>query len=122
MSLLQQFSKYIKDNNLFSPKDKLLLAVSGGVDSVVLCELCKQAGFDFTIVHKYQGSLFQSKQVNRIKINWFQKRISLRIIPVLMWLLGMEIMHRINMIYENLLSSILYQLIILYVSRLVCMK
>jgi len=33
------------------PKDKLLLAVSGGVDSVVLCELCKQAGYDFTIAH-----------------------------------------------------------------------
>jgi tRNA(Ile)-lysidine synthase len=29
----------------------LLLAVSGGVDSVVLCELCKQAGYDFTIAH-----------------------------------------------------------------------
>ncbi|MGB5006476.1 MAG: ATP-binding protein, partial [Ferruginibacter sp.] len=32
-------------------KDKLLLAVSGGVDSVVLCELCKQAGYDFIIAH-----------------------------------------------------------------------
>src|SRR5688572_12370104 len=31
--------------------DKLLLAVSGGVDSVVLCELCKQAGYDFEIAH-----------------------------------------------------------------------
>ncbi len=51
MSLLQRFNKFIKDNNLFSPKDKLLPAVSGGVDSVVLCELCKQAGFHFTIAH-----------------------------------------------------------------------
>ena len=41
----------IKKENLFSPKDKLLLAVSGGVDSVVLCELCKQAGYDFIIAH-----------------------------------------------------------------------
>ena len=29
----------------------MLLAVSGGIDSVVLCELCKQAGYDFIIVH-----------------------------------------------------------------------
>jgi len=51
MNLIQQFKNYIKQQNLFSSKDKLLLAVSGGVDSVVLCELCKQAGFDFIIAH-----------------------------------------------------------------------
>ena len=51
MSLLQKFIEFIKNENLFLPKDKLLLAVSGGVDSVVLCELCKQAGFDFAIAH-----------------------------------------------------------------------
>ena len=51
MNLLQRYQEFIKKENLFSPKDKLLLAVSGGIDSVVLCELCKQAGYDFTIVH-----------------------------------------------------------------------
>lgn len=51
MELLQHFNEYIKSNNLFSAKDKLLLAVSGGVDSVVLCELCNQAGYDFIIAH-----------------------------------------------------------------------
>ena len=51
MNLPERFRKFITANNLFSPKDKLLLAVSGGVDSVVLCELCKQAGYDFTIAH-----------------------------------------------------------------------
>src|SRR5204863_4649337 len=51
MQLLQKFKEYIKTNHLFSPKDKLLLAVSGGIDSVVLCELCKQANYYFEIVH-----------------------------------------------------------------------
>ena len=51
MSLLPRFIKYIEALHLFSPKDKLLLAVSGGIDSVVLCELCKQADFNFTIAH-----------------------------------------------------------------------
>ena len=51
MSLVVQFQNSIKQQHLFSPKDKLILAVSGGVDSVVLCELCKQAGYDFIIAH-----------------------------------------------------------------------
>ena len=51
MDFLKQFQQLIKQQNLFQPKDKLLLAVSGGVDSVVLCELCNQAGYHFTIAH-----------------------------------------------------------------------
>ncbi|OSZ80014.1 tRNA lysidine(34) synthetase TilS [Chitinophagaceae bacterium IBVUCB2] len=51
MDLLVNFKNIIKQQHLFSPKDKLLLAVSGGVDSVVLCELCKQGGYDFSIAH-----------------------------------------------------------------------
>ena len=51
MNLLQRYQQFIKEQNLFSPKDKLILAVSGGIDSVVLCELCKQAGYDFIIAH-----------------------------------------------------------------------
>jgi len=51
MNLLEKFKEYIKQQNLFQQKDKLLLAVSGGVDSVVLCELCNQAGYDFIIAH-----------------------------------------------------------------------
>lgn len=51
MHLLQKFTTFIKKENLFQQKDTLLLAVSGGVDSVVLCELCKQAGYNFIIAH-----------------------------------------------------------------------
>ena len=51
MKLIEAFINHISKNNLFSPKDKLIIAVSGGVDSVVLCELCKQAGYVFSIAH-----------------------------------------------------------------------
>jgi tRNA(Ile)-lysidine synthase len=51
MSLLSQFQEYIRRENFFSTKDTLLLAVSGGVDSVVLCELCFHAGYQFVIAH-----------------------------------------------------------------------
>lgn len=51
MRLLEKFKGNIKSQQLFSANDHLLLAVSGGIDSVVLCELCKQAGYSFTIAH-----------------------------------------------------------------------
>jgi tRNA(Ile)-lysidine synthase len=51
MTLLNRFINYIQQQNLFQKKDHLILAVSGGADSVVLCELCFQAGFDFEIAH-----------------------------------------------------------------------
>ena len=51
MSLVSKFEYYIKTENLFHTKDRLLLAVSGGVDSVVLCELCHKAGYHFAIAH-----------------------------------------------------------------------
>ena len=51
MRLLQKFKGFVSGNQLFSTKDRLLLAVSGGVDSVVLCELCKKAGYNFGIAH-----------------------------------------------------------------------
>lgn len=51
MNLLSHFKDCVSKNNLFQQKDRLLLAVSGGIDSVVLCELCKQANYSFIIAH-----------------------------------------------------------------------
>jgi tRNA(Ile)-lysidine synthase len=51
MDLLKSFIKYIQEQNLFQKNDYLLLAVSGGADSVALCELCFQAGFYFEMAH-----------------------------------------------------------------------
>ncbi|HRG83820.1 MAG TPA: ATP-binding protein, partial [Chitinophagaceae bacterium] len=51
MNLLQQFKEHISKRQLFTEANPLWLAVSGGLDSVVLCELCQQAGFRFRIAH-----------------------------------------------------------------------
>lgn len=50
-SLVTAFQQHIKDKNLFPAKAGLFIAVSGGIDSVVLCHVCSLAGYDFTILH-----------------------------------------------------------------------
>ena len=49
--MLARFLKYIKTENLFHPGQHILLAISGGVDSVVLAELLKSSGVDFALAH-----------------------------------------------------------------------
>lgn len=49
--MLNSFKTYIKKENLFSAKEKILLTVSGGVDSVLMVELFHLSGFDFGIAH-----------------------------------------------------------------------
>src|SRR5438309_6473880 len=51
MDLKAEFQKFIKDKSLFFPKKKILLAVSGGVDSVVMAELFHRCKFNFSIAH-----------------------------------------------------------------------
>ena len=51
INLSVKFNQFIQQGNLFQKGDGLLLAVSGGVDSVVLCELCHLAGYRFVIAH-----------------------------------------------------------------------
>ncbi len=52
MSLLQKFQEHWKqDFNSIRPSCRLLLAVSGGIDSVVMTDLFYKSGFDFAIAH-----------------------------------------------------------------------
>lgn len=48
---LQQFKDYIKKNALFTPQQKILLAVSGGKDSVLMVQLFKLCNYNFSIAH-----------------------------------------------------------------------
>ena len=49
--MLKDFVLYIKEKQLFNPSERLLLTISGGIDSVVLADLCHQAGLLFGIAH-----------------------------------------------------------------------
>jgi len=49
--MLNQFCDFISKEKLFSKNDRVVLTVSGGVDSVVMCDLFHKAGFSFGIAH-----------------------------------------------------------------------
>ncbi|MEN0055300.1 MAG: tRNA lysidine(34) synthetase TilS [Mucilaginibacter sp.] len=48
---LKQFVDFIEQNTLFTRHSKILAAVSGGIDSVLMTHLLKAAGFNFGIAH-----------------------------------------------------------------------
>jgi tRNA(Ile)-lysidine synthase TilS/MesJ len=51
MNLLHLFQQHIRESGLFQPADGLLIAISGGVDSVVLTHLCHQSGYQVSLAH-----------------------------------------------------------------------
>ena len=49
--MLRKFFEYINEKHLFEPHQKVLLAVSGGIDSMVLLHLFEKSEFDYGVVH-----------------------------------------------------------------------
>ncbi len=49
--MFSTFKKFASSNKLFSNKDNILVTVSGGTDSVVLCHLFSEAKINFAIAH-----------------------------------------------------------------------
>ena len=49
--MLHELRQFISDKQLFLPTEKILLTVSGGIDSIVLFDLFLKAGFSFGVAH-----------------------------------------------------------------------
>ena len=49
--LTERFQAYVRENELFTREDKILLTVSGGVDSMVLMTLCFNCGYNVAVAH-----------------------------------------------------------------------
>lgn len=51
MALLEGFRRYISENKLFTTDERILLTVSGGVDSMVMLSLFTAAGYHVGVAH-----------------------------------------------------------------------
>ena len=48
---VERFRKYVSDNELFTTDDRILLTVSGGVDSMVMLSLFTECGYNVGVAH-----------------------------------------------------------------------
>ncbi|WP_117880041.1 tRNA lysidine(34) synthetase TilS [Aureibaculum luteum] len=87
--MLDQFSEHIATNFSYLRDKKLLIAISGGVDSVVLAELLNELDFDISLAHcnfqlrgadANQDEVFVNAIANRIQIPVFTKKFETKAI------------------------------------------
>ena len=72
--MLEQLLNHIEHNNLCNTTDKILLAVSGGLDSMVMLHLFREAGFSVGVAHcnfqlRAEASLADEELVTRVCVD-----------------------------------------------------
>ena len=66
--LIDKFNDYVARHELFSRQDKILLTVSGGVDSMVLMSLCVNSGYNVGVAHCNFGLRGQESDEDEILV------------------------------------------------------
>ncbi|AWL09692.1 tRNA(Ile)-lysidine synthetase [Aquirufa nivalisilvae] len=78
--MLEDFIQFIRKENLFQADQKILLAVSGGIDSVIMSKLFSLAKFNFGIAHvnfslrgeeSLADEVFVKKMAKTLKVPYF---------------------------------------------------
>lgn len=49
--MIEQFLKYVQEEKLFHSSQRILLAISGGADSMLMLHLFRNAGYSFAVAH-----------------------------------------------------------------------
>lgn len=74
MDILKRFIQYVFDNKLVNVGGRVLLAVSGGKDSMLMLWLFHQAGFDFEIAHcNFNLRGVESDADEKLVLDWASK-------------------------------------------------
>ncbi len=82
LRLPKRFEQFIEDKRLFDRKAKILLAVSGGVDSMVMLSLFANSGFNIAVAHCNFGlrgqesdddASFVEQESKKMGVDYFSK-------------------------------------------------
>ena len=78
-NLLQTFQNRIKINLPFLQESKLLIAISGGLDSVVLTHLCKETKLDIALAHCNFNLRVKESDADEIFVQELAKTLKLEV-------------------------------------------
>lgn len=71
MKLFSRFCKHINSKAYFKSEDKILLAISGGIDSMVLAHLLLRAGYAYGVAHIDHGTRAGQSSVDAAFVEGF---------------------------------------------------
>ena len=83
MTLIEAFQRYIDENNLVTHDDRILLTVSGGVDSMVMLSLFVRCGYAVGVAHcnfqlrgaeSDEDELLVRDEAARYGVPWYNRR------------------------------------------------
>ncbi len=72
--MLQKVSAYIHSHSLCQPESRILAAVSGGIDSTVLCEVLHQLKYDFAVAHCNFGLRAEEAEADQLFVKKLAKK------------------------------------------------
>ncbi|MHA6247068.1 tRNA lysidine(34) synthetase TilS [Pontibacter sp. CAU 1760] len=72
--MLQKVSGFIQSHRLCQPESRILAAVSGGIDSTVLCEVLHQLKYDFAVAHCNFGLRAEEAEADQLFVKKLAKK------------------------------------------------
>lgn len=87
MALLEAFQRYVAENDLATHDDRILLTVSGGVDSMVMLSLFTRSGYSVGVAHcnfqlrgaeSEEDEVLVEEEAKKYGVEFYNKRFETR--------------------------------------------